>query len=292
MLLENKEIQFITNQDDSTVYETLKGLFANCKSFCLSVAFISFSGYQLLIDTLTEMEEKGIKGKVLTSDYLGFTDPVSINRLHQFKNIQLKMYQVNQKTAGFHSKGYIFEYDDCYKILIGSANITQSALKSNIEWNLQIISKKDNKVVDNILKEFDILMNQATTVTDEFVEKYENYYQKIKKIRSSAKLDAEGIVLVPNYFQELALERLKELRQQGKNKAIAIGSTGIGKTFFAVFDVLQFEPKRVLYLVHNENILKSAKASFERVIKTKKYGFFSGGKKKLMKIFCFQRYRQ
>ena len=34
MLLENKEIQFITNQDDSTVYETLKGLFANCKSFC------------------------------------------------------------------------------------------------------------------------------------------------------------------------------------------------------------------------------------------------------------------
>ena len=27
---------------------------------------------------------------------------------------------------------------------------------------------------------------------------------------------------------------LKELRQQGKNKAIAIGSTGIGKTFFAV----------------------------------------------------------
>lgn len=104
MLLENKEIQFITNQDDSTVYETLKGLFANCKSFCLSVAFISFSGYQLLIDTLTEMEEKGIKGKVLTSDYLGFTDPVSINRLHQFKNIQLKMYQVNQKTAGFHRK--------------------------------------------------------------------------------------------------------------------------------------------------------------------------------------------
>ena len=89
MLLENKEIQFITNQDDPTVYETLKGLFANCKSFCLSVAFISFSGYQLLIDTLTEMEEKGIKGKVLTSDYLGFTDPVSINRLHQFKNLQI-----------------------------------------------------------------------------------------------------------------------------------------------------------------------------------------------------------
>ena len=56
MLLENKEIQFITNQDDSTVYETLKGLFANCKSFCLSVAFISFSGYQLLIETLTEIE--------------------------------------------------------------------------------------------------------------------------------------------------------------------------------------------------------------------------------------------
>ncbi|OKZ85572.1 MAG: hypothetical protein BHW10_09205 [Clostridium sp. CAG:307_30_263] len=68
--------------------------------------------------------------------------------------------------------------------------------------------------------------------------------------------------------------------------------TGCGKTLFAVFDVLQFEPKRVLYIVHNENILKSAKASFERVIKTKKCVFFSGGKKKLTKIFYFQLYRQ
>ena len=34
---------------------------------------------------------------------------------------------------------------------------------------------------------------------------------------------------MPNYFQELALERLKELRQQGKNKTIAIGSTCIGE---------------------------------------------------------------
>ena len=49
---------------------------------------------------------------------------------------------------------------------------------------------------------------------------------------------------------------------------------GGGKTLFTVFDVLQFEPKRVLYIVHNENILKSAKASFERVIKTKKCVFF------------------
>ena len=62
--------------------------------------------------------------------------------------------------------------------------------------------------------------------------------------------------------------------------------TGGGKTFFAVFDVLQFEPKRVLYLVHNENILKSTKASFERVIKTKKCGFFSG-KKEINEDFLF-----
>lgn len=288
MLLENKDIQFITNQEDSTIYETLKGLFANCKSFCLSVAFISFSGYQLLIDTLTEMEEKGIQGKVLTSDYLGFTDPVSINRLHQFKNIELKMYQVNTKNTGFHSKGYIFEYDDCYKILIGSANITQSALKSNIEWNLQIISKKENLVVANILKEFDILMNQAAVVTDEFVRKYEDYYQKIKKIRNSAEFNGEGVILpTPNYFQELALEKLNEFRQYGKSKALLIASTGVGKTYGAVFDVVQFNPKRVLFIVHNENILKSAKISFERVITNKKCGFFVGGKREINDDFVF-----
>lgn len=41
--------------------------------FYFSVAFINFSGLQLLLDPLKEAEEKGVKGKIITSTYLNFT---------------------------------------------------------------------------------------------------------------------------------------------------------------------------------------------------------------------------
>lgn len=53
---------------------------------------------------------------------------------------------VDTKELGFHTKSYIFENKEEYKIIIGSSNITQRALKSNVEWNVLVISKNDNKL--------------------------------------------------------------------------------------------------------------------------------------------------
>lgn len=80
-------------------------------------------------------------------------------------------------------------------------------------------------------------------------------------------------------MQKEALQRLDFLRNSGENKALAIASTGIGKTFLSVFDIKQFDAKRVLFIVHREDILISARKSFEAVIKDKTMGFFTGNKK-------------
>lgn len=78
-----------------------------CEEFYISVAFVTTSGIAVLLNTLILLEKKGIKGKILVSQYLNFTQPEALKKLLLFKNIELKI--LTNENA--HSKGYIFKTD-------------------------------------------------------------------------------------------------------------------------------------------------------------------------------------
>ena len=61
--------ELIINSKYTNLLNELKQSLKECKSFYFSVAFINYSGLQLLLDTLKEAEEKGIKGKLITTTY-------------------------------------------------------------------------------------------------------------------------------------------------------------------------------------------------------------------------------
>ena len=75
-------------------------------------------------------------------------------KLNELKNITLKMYDVEAAEEGFHTKGYIFKKDEVYRIIIGSSNITKSALTSNREWNTKIVSTEQGEEAVEILEEY------------------------------------------------------------------------------------------------------------------------------------------
>ena len=125
-----------------------------CDKFQISVAFITMSGITPLLQTLKELEKKGIKGEILTTNYLNFSEPRALKKLNSLSNITLKMYDVEAAKEGFHTKGYIFRKEEIYRIIIGSSNITSSALTSNREWNTRVISTEKGEVARSILKEF------------------------------------------------------------------------------------------------------------------------------------------
>ena len=56
----------------------------SCEEFIFSVAFITDSGIITIINTLQELETKGIKGKILTSNYLGFNEASALRKLNNF----------------------------------------------------------------------------------------------------------------------------------------------------------------------------------------------------------------
>ena len=70
----------------------LKNELMTCKKFYFIVSFIKYSGIQLLISTLDELEAFGIQGEIITSVYLNITDPKALSKLLSYKNIKVKIY--------------------------------------------------------------------------------------------------------------------------------------------------------------------------------------------------------
>ena len=118
--------RFIHNCGYQNFYAELQESLLSCKSFHMSVAFVRYSGIQLLLETFEELEKKGVHGRILTSTYLNSTQPKALKALQRFSNLETKIY-IPTRDRGFHSKGYIFEYPEKNKIIIGSSNLTQCA---------------------------------------------------------------------------------------------------------------------------------------------------------------------
>ena len=62
-----------------------------------------------------------------------------------------------------------------------------------------------------------------------------------------------------------------------------------GKTYMSAFDVINYNPKRMLFLVHREDILKGAEATFKKLVKNKNKttGFLTGTRKDLGSDYLF-----
>ncbi|WP_294354562.1 DEAD/DEAH box helicase [uncultured Clostridium sp.] len=274
-IVKNKLI--INSREGNLLYELKKSL-SECKSFYFSVAFINFSGLQLLLDSFKELENRKVYGKIITSTYLNFTEPKALKRIKEFNNIDLNIF-IADKEKGFHTKAYIFENEENYKIIVGSSNITQRALKSNVEWNVMIISKKETEFVSEVLEEYNLLWNSTGCVDEEFLIKYNNFISTIKKREKKNVIDFNDYKIIkPNIMQEQALRNISRLRKVGENKALVIAATGTGKTYMSAFDCLNYNPNKVLFLVNREDILKGAKRTFESLCKNKnlKMGFYTG----------------
>ncbi|MCI6018827.1 MAG: phospholipase D-like domain-containing protein [Clostridiales bacterium] len=128
--------QFVFNNyhNGQKVIASIEDELLHCNEFSISVAFITQDGVTPLLQTLKKLEKRGVPGRIMTTDYLCFSDPVALDKLASLSNVELRMYQTDLAGNGFHTKGYLFRGDEEYRFIIGSSNMTQSALKRNMEW--------------------------------------------------------------------------------------------------------------------------------------------------------------
>lgn len=267
--------EFISNdyKQGKKVLVSIEEELKRCEEFCISVAFINSGGITPLLMTLKELEKKGIKGKILTTDYQMFTEPKALDTLASLSNITLKMYRCNAVIGGFHTKGYIFKEDNIYRIIIGSSNMTLSAITKNKEWNTKIVSAESGEIAENIVNEFKQLWNSDNCYEySKIIEEYSAEYLKNKIIqkqhyiaRQEQIIELDKYKLQPNKMQVEFITNLKKMYANGIDRALLLSSTGTGKTYASAFAMREVGFKKVLFLVHRNQIAKQALKSYRKV---------------------------
>ncbi len=264
--------QFISNnrREGKKVFSSIEDELLSCDEFQISVAFITMGGVTPFLQVLRELEKRNIKGKILTTNYLNFSEPKALQRLHELSNITIKMYDTETSEDGFHTKGYIFRKEEVYRIIIGSSNITSDALTRNKEWNTKLISTEQGEIAQAIIAEFNTLWNSSNAKSfDEFYDDYRERYRIIQHQRKIALQEAipsiEKYKLQPNSMQVGFITNLKKILEAGQDRALLISATGTGKTYASAFAMRELGFKRVLFLVHRGQLARQTKKSYEKV---------------------------
>ncbi|MEF9679287.1 DEAD/DEAH box helicase family protein, partial [Staphylococcus aureus] len=276
--------KLLVNNKNEKVLSTIIDELQKCETFYFSVAFITESGLASLKAQLLDLSNKGVKGKILTSNYLGFNSPKMYGELLKLKNVEVRLTDI----AGFHAKGYIFEHKDYSSMVIGSSNLTSNALKVNYEHNVLLSTMKNGDLVDSVKNEFELLWQKSTPLTEQWINSYKESFEyrsleKLAEVEQTQMLLADkvkkSVEIVPNLMQAEALRSLKAIRDKTKDKALIISATGTGKTILCALDVREVNPNKFLFIVHNEGILNRAKEEFKKVLPIKNdsdFGLLTG----------------
>ena len=288
---------FYTNYSETKFIDKLKKNIDTCNQFFFSVSFIKKPGLKLIAPNIEAAIARGAKGKIITSTYQNFTD---IDSLTFFYDLQTRypdrftcrldrdcFNDFSGNVVGFHSKGYLFEFADHTELLVGSSNITVYALLKNIEWDVLISDIEKNDTYEAAKAEFDYLWSKTLPLTKDLIDEYKTrLFYSIE--RWDMDYDIANSEVKPNYMQRRALKELNRIRAMGASRALVCASAGSGKTFMAAFDALNFNPKRLLYVVQEGSILMKSFETFQRVFGSDRtYGLYNADYKEFTADFVF-----
>ncbi len=248
----------------------------------------------MLKSKLLDLEKKNVRGKILTSDYLKFNSPKALEELMKFKNAEVRVYE-SKGYEGFHMKGYGFDHETYQTLIIGSSNLTIQALKTNHELNLMVTSLSSGEIVQRFYEEFDHHWQKSIILTKNWIDVYQKIFSQAHPIAHQSVHQSEIIhqvdeaLIIPNQMQEKALANLKKIREEGAQKALLISATGTGKTFLSAFDTKVFNPNRLLFIVHREQILQKARQEFKKILggRDEDFGIYSGQMKEKNAKYLF-----
>jgi superfamily II DNA or RNA helicase/HKD family nuclease len=269
------------------LYNQLVNSLKRADSVDIIVSFLMESGVKMLIKEFENALKRGARIRILTGNYLGITQPSALYLIRKRLGEQVDIRFYNEKNRSFHPKSYIFHYEDYSELYIGSSNISKSALTSGIEWNYRFNSRNDKDNYEKFFNTFeDLFYNHSIVIDDEELKRYSKNWHKPAVSKDLERYDEEYYsdieskvrpLFEPRGAQIEALCSLDDTRSEGAKRALVFAATGVGKTYLAAFDSVNYE--KVLFVAHREEIIRQAANSFKNVRNSDNYGFFTGNEK-------------
>ena len=241
------------------------------------VSFIKWSGLRLLMPAFENLRNSGIPVRILSTSYMGASDPTALEWLAKQPNINVRVSYDTGRTR-LHAKAYHFirktGYSSAY---IGSANMSHPAMTQGLEWTVKVTDQDMGHVIARFVAEFSSYWESG-----DFESFTEDSFERFRKAIASFRSRADGAPqffaeITPRPFQIRILEALEAARQDNSFRNLVVAATGTGKTVISALDYKQTAEaigKRLplLFVVHRKEILQQALGCFRSVLRDQNFG--------------------
>ncbi len=279
--------------DPQLVHELLQEM-QSADSMDVLISFIKWSGLRLLMRGFEELSQRGGKIRIITTSYMGLSDAEAIEWLARLANATVRVSYDTNRTR-LHAKAYYFHRNTGFSTAyIGSANMSQAAMTSGLEWNLKVTAQDQLHIVAKFVAEFETYWNSR-----EFLpfnpDEPQVLRDAISHARSRTSMPPVFFEIRPHPFQERILDALDSERLvHGHWRNLVVAATGTGKTVVAAFDFKRFFAKsqrqaKLLFVAHRREILEQAVGTFRQVLRDPAFGEMLVGPHKAARfdhLFC------
>lgn len=268
---------FTGSPSDPPLVHELKKEMASAEKLDILISFIKWSGVQQLLSAFEEFTQRGGRLRVITTSYMGASDPEAVEKLARLPNTQVRVSYDTQRTR-LHAKAYHFHRASGFSTAyIGSANMSHAAMTSGLEWNLKVTAQDLPHILEKFTAEFATYWNSADFIPLD-PEEPTLWRQAIAHARTQSTSPQVLFDLKPHAFQERILQALtveRDIHHQHRNLVVA--ATGTGKTVVAAFDFRRHFEKskrkaRLLFVAHRKEILEQAISTFRSVLRIPDFG--------------------
>ncbi len=238
------------------------------------VSFIKSAGINLLFPALEKFTQRGGKLRVITTTYLGASDPAAIHKLKSLANTEIKV-SYDTKHSRLHAKAYFIHRNSGLSCAyIGSANLSHAAMTSGLEWTVKLPMQELPDLFRRCEAQFEGYWESPS-----FKEYHNDDFEYLVEATRREKYPTANtttalttFTLSPFEHQSMVLDELEEARaQRSQFRNLVVAATGTGKTMIAAFDYLRLcmpgKPRpKLLFLAHRKEILEQAQDSFRQVL--------------------------
>jgi superfamily II DNA or RNA helicase/diadenosine tetraphosphate (Ap4A) HIT family hydrolase/HKD family nuclease len=319
----------LTTGPDRPLWPRLAERLPGASEIDLLASFVQPSGLDIIREGLFSAIAAGARVRLLVGDYLGITSPEALRQLLGWVQIVgngerdegrpgvpwlapgalideggqafavrlAELKNLRGSPDSFHPKAWRIADSSGGIVVVGSSNLSRSALVSGVEWNLLGETSGSGDLDRELATAFDDLWQQATPLSADVVERYAARAAEAAELRRAWDGEPSGSIKAPGASRETsghqppnspctppppftprpwqteALASLAAIRRDGYSKALVAVATGLGKTWLAAFDVLAVgrelgRPPRVLVIAHRAEILAQGEATIRKAMES------------------------
>lgn len=279
------ETALLTNaRDEPQLGHELRAEIDTSDKVDLLCAFVKWHGLRVLEEQLGRLCERDAELRVVTTTYIGATDPHALRRLVEQFGAQVKV-QYDIRRTRLHAKAWLFHrntgFDTAY---VGSSNLSKAALLEGLEWNVRLSSIATPALISKFRATFDSYW------ADESFEPYDpdRDEERLKDALAEASgrrttdrvtVSLSGLDVRPHPHQTEMLEALDAERQvHDRHENLLVAATGTGKTVVAALDYRRLREQAggkdlsLLFVAHRGEILTQSLRTYREVLSDGSFG--------------------